>query len=125
MMLQYSYLLWAVVLIALVKFVTATSKYLARRRFKLANGCLPIQRRYPHKDPFLGLDLLRRRMEAAKNRRVLDLSRSVFDQLQCNTYLCRIITSPVIFTIEVGCISVNLLPPLINANLARKHQNYS
>jgi cytochrome P450 len=41
--------------------------YLARRRIILENGCKPIQGRYPHRDPILGLDYIFEAL-AAKNK---------------------------------------------------------
>ena len=49
------------------------------RRYRLArNGCAepPL---YPHKDPFLGLDLFSRYMSAFKSERFLDFNKEIFD----------------------------------------------
>jgi cytochrome P450 len=73
--------------------------YLRRRRMKKEHGCKPC----PHvfnKDPIFGLDVLRSNLRNAKNRAALEGNRQRYINFKSNTFHSRIITGPVITTIE-------------------------
>jgi cytochrome P450 len=73
--------------------------YLARRKFQLENGCKPLQLRYPHKDPFLGLDNLIETIKAAKESRILERGLNNFRTIG-NTFGNKLFNQNLIATIE-------------------------
>ncbi|KAF2144914.1 uncharacterized protein K452DRAFT_305872 [Aplosporella prunicola CBS 121167] len=64
-------LLFAALTLFLLSLYNRVALYLARRKYKFSNGCLPCPS-YPHKDPVLGLDMLLCNLRAARSHRVLD-----------------------------------------------------
>jgi len=93
----------AAVLYTVVYALSAIPRYLARRRFILANGCKPPQRSYPHRDPVFGIDLMRRRIRSAKEHKSLEFQADLFfNELCTNTFSCNILDQKIIQTIEVG-----------------------
>ncbi|KAK7949219.1 uncharacterized protein PG986_010105 [Apiospora aurea] len=49
-----------------------TNLYLTRRRFKQAHACRPVQRRFPNRDPILGLDAIYSQIQRAKAGTMLE-----------------------------------------------------
>ncbi|KAF2733049.1 cytochrome P450 [Polyplosphaeria fusca] len=73
--------------------------YLARRRMMRDNGCRPCPHVY-NKDPILGLDVLRENRRNGKNGRLLEAGLERFKKFNSNTFHSRIMTMPVIVTME-------------------------
>jgi cytochrome P450 len=75
------------------------SLYLSRRKFQLANGCKPLQKWYPLKDPILGLDNLFQTMAAAKEHRLMERAVHNYRTIG-NTFGNKLFTQKVIVTCE-------------------------
>lgn len=88
--------------------------FVARQRFKKENGCKPCAHRF-NKDPFLGLDVLKRMKEQSENHVVLQEAQKRFETMG-TTFQSRIITMPVIATCE---------PENVKTILSLKFKDYS
>lgn len=101
---------------ALVSYVlyTQIALYLARRRFKKENGCQPCIAQF-HKDPILGLDVMKMMSYNSKNHIVLEENKKRFERLG-RTFHNRFINMPVIATCE---------PENIKTILSLKFKDYS
>jgi cytochrome P450 len=75
------------------------SLYLSRRRFKLANGCKPLQLYYPVKDKILGIDNLFEQISAAKENRLMERALHNFRTIG-NTFGNKLFTQKIIITCE-------------------------
>ncbi|KAF2743154.1 putative cytochrome P450 alkane hydroxylase [Sporormia fimetaria CBS 119925] len=73
--------------------------YLARRRIIQENNCKPCPY-VLNRDPILGLDILRENVRLADAGRFLSGSQARFRRFKSNTFHNRIITSPIILTVE-------------------------
>ncbi|KAH6616873.1 cytochrome P450 [Boeremia exigua] len=93
---------------------TRITLYFARRQFKKDNGCQPCPNVF-HKDPFLGLDVIRVMGINSKKRVLLEENRKRFERLG-NTFHTRMATTPVIATCE---------PENIKTVLSLKFKDYS
>ena len=82
----------------LYQVVQSTRLFLARRSIIRAHGCEAVKR-YPLKDPLLGLDYWRELNKAAGSRRLLEWLRNQYE-LYGNTYYTRLHTTNVISTCE-------------------------
>jgi len=63
--------------------------YLARRRMALANGCKPIEKFYPIKDPIFGIDNILESIKAKRELRLLDRFKENFEK-HGNTFKSRL-----------------------------------
>lgn len=91
---------YAVAGLVLVYFVyTRVSLYIARRKFKLENGCKPITHKYPHKDPILGIDLLMENIRNVKAKKLLELGYARFVNIG-PTFSLLLLGRPTVATIE-------------------------
>ncbi|KAF1837085.1 cytochrome P450 52A12 [Decorospora gaudefroyi] len=77
---------------------TRITLYLARQRFKKENGCQPCMAQF-HKDPILGLDVVKVMSYNSKQHITLQENRKHFQKLG-NTFHSRIIATPLIATCE-------------------------
>ncbi|KAJ8109051.1 hypothetical protein OPT61_g7742 [Boeremia exigua] len=77
---------------------TRITLYLARRQFKKDNGCQPCTKVF-HKDPFLGLDVMRVMTRHSKEHIMLKENKKRFERLG-NTFHTRLAVQPVIATCE-------------------------
>ncbi|KAL6702655.1 hypothetical protein ACN47E_001278 [Coniothyrium glycines] len=93
---------------------TRIALYLARRRFKKENGCQPCNARF-HKDPILGLDVMKVMNFNSKNHIILQENKKRFEELG-NTFHNRLINTPLITTCE---------PENIKTILSLKFKDYS
>ncbi|KAF1948000.1 cytochrome P450 52A12 [Clathrospora elynae] len=93
---------------------TRIALYLARQRFIKQNGCQPCTARF-HKDPILGLDVMKVMNYNSKHHIALQENRKRFQTLG-NTFHSKMITMPVIATCE---------PENIKTVLSLKFKDYS
>jgi cytochrome P450 len=113
---QYSLLLYLAASAFLVYIIAnRVSLYLARRRMMRENGCKPCPNVY-NKDPILGLDVLRENMKNHKLRHLLEGNRDRLRKFKANTYHSRIMTMPIIMTVE---------PENIKTILSLRFKDYS
>ncbi|KHN94899.1 n-alkane-inducible cytochrome P450 [Metarhizium album ARSEF 1941] len=92
-------LAWTAVGLVLVSFATPfIRRFLARRQFARSHGCRPIAKSC-NRDPFLGLDMIRANLRAARDHKALETSRERYSRLG-NTFTSRQLMTPVIMTIE-------------------------
>ncbi|KAF1999611.1 cytochrome P450 alkane hydroxylase-like protein [Amniculicola lignicola CBS 123094] len=91
------------------------SLYITRRRIIKQHGCLPNPHQF-NKDPILGLDALRINIHHAKNRSILDAQLRRYEQYKSNTFMSRMMTMPMISTIE---------PENVKTVLSLKFKDYS
>ena len=94
---------------------TRITLYLNRRAFKKQNGCQECPYVF-HKDPILGIDVLRANIRNSKTHTVLESFQQRYKDLGSNTYHNRIVTMPIIQTIE---------PENIKTILSLKFKDYS
>ncbi|KAF2493894.1 cytochrome P450 alkane hydroxylase-like protein [Lophium mytilinum] len=73
--------------------------YLRRRAFQRQDGCQAAQIKYPLKDPFFGIDLILDTIRNAKNHRHLEGTWHRYEK-SGNTFTCRLINCPTVFTID-------------------------
>lgn len=65
-------LLLSVILLTIWTIASTSSKYLHQRKFAAQHGCKPV-RKFPAKDPILGLDFIRKNVEAVSKNQFLQL----------------------------------------------------
>ncbi|ORY17853.1 cytochrome P450 alkane hydroxylase-like protein [Clohesyomyces aquaticus] len=94
---------------------TRLNLYLTRRRMKLDNNCQPCPHRL-NKDPILGLDILRQNLNNAANKKILEVTYNRFLRFSSYTIQSRIMTMPLIITIE---------PENVKTILSTKFKDYS
>jgi hypothetical protein len=94
---------------------TRITLYLNRRAFKKQNGCQECPYVY-HKDPLLGIDVVRTNLRNSKTHTILENTQSRFKSLGTNTFHSRIVAMPLIQTIE---------PENIKTILSLKFKDYS
>jgi cytochrome P450 len=94
---------------------TRITLYLNRRAFKKQNGCQECPHVF-HKDPVLGLDVLRANIRSSKTHTVLESFQKRYNDLGTNTFHSRIVTMPIIQTVE---------PENIKTILSLKFKDYS
>jgi hypothetical protein len=78
---------------------TRITLYLTRQRFIKENGCKPCKARF-NKDPIFGLDVMKMMATNSKKHIVLQENKKRFEKLGTNTFESRIVTMPIIATIE-------------------------
>ena len=72
----------------------------ARRRTMIREkGCLPIKR-YPVKDPILGIDIFRENIRNFKDKTFLETNVKRFEFMGCNTFIIPSLRRRIITTIE-------------------------
>lgn len=79
--------------------ITRISLSAKRRKMATENGCEPLLRRYPYKDPFFATDLMLETIKRAKRGQFLELNYERFHKYG-TTYAGRFIESPTIMTLE-------------------------
>ncbi|KAH8707107.1 cytochrome P450 52A12 [Phaeosphaeriaceae sp. PMI808] len=94
---------------------TKIALYLARQRMIRENGCKPCPFRF-NKDPFLGLDVMKKLINQTKQHISQQESQKRFETTMGKTFQSRIITMPVIATCE---------PENIKTILSTKFKDYS
>jgi cytochrome P450 len=94
---------------------TRITLYLNRRAFKKQNGCQECPHVF-HKDPLLGIDVLRINMRNSKTHTVLESIQNRFKDLGTNTFHSRIVAMPIIQTTE---------PENVKTILSLKFKDYS
>ena len=94
---------------------TRITLYLNRRAFKKQNGCQECPHVF-HKDPILGIDVLRANIRNSKTHTTLESFQKRFHDLGTNTFHNRIVTMPIIQTVE---------PENIKTILSLKFKDYS
>lgn len=94
---------------------TNVTLFLARRRFKLENGCQPLAKHFPNKDVLFGIDGMRDVMQAAREHRILDRASRNFKRLG-NTFGSRLFFQRVIITCE---------PQIVKTILSLKFKDFS
>ncbi|KAF2280043.1 cytochrome P450 [Westerdykella ornata] len=95
--------------------VRQLSLYLARRRIIKENGCEPCPHVY-NKDPFLGIDVLRDQLRRSRECTILEGNQQRFQNFRSNTFHSRMVTMPLIVTIE---------PENVKTILSLKFKDYS
>lgn len=88
--------------------------YLERRKFKLANGCEPIEHFFPIKDPIFGIDNILESIRAKKELRLLKRFEDNFDKYG-NTFKAKLAQQDIISTRE---------PENVKAILSLKFKDY-
>jgi cytochrome P450 len=92
-------LLFIVVGAAISYFLyTRIALYVARRRFKKEHGCQPCKAQF-HKDPILGLDVMKALAYNSKHHIVLEETKKRYEKFG-NTYHSRVVNVPMITTCE-------------------------
>ena len=94
---------------------------LERRRLIQKHGCQP-PAKYPHKDPFLGLDAIRDAARAAKSKSFLPRVRELY-ATHGNTFASQFFTSPVINTVEPENIKTVLATNFKDYSIGARRQN--
>jgi hypothetical protein len=89
----------AAVLYAITVVYRQINLYFARRRFQLENGCEPLQKYYPLKDPIFGIDGMFETLAAAKEQRLLERANNNYKKYG-NTFASKLFRQRVIVTIE-------------------------
>jgi cytochrome P450 len=103
------------VLCALSIVYSRISLYLSRRKFKQENGCEPLLRRFPIKDPIFGIDNMVESIRAKKELRLLDRFYVNFIKYG-NTFGSKIAQRNIVATIE---------PQNVKTILSLKFKDYS
>ena len=97
--------------------------YIARRRFMKENGCQPCTAQF-HKDPILGLDVMKSMAYNSKHHITLQENRKRFQRLG-NTYHNRIVTMPFIATCEPENIKTILSLKFKDYSFGNRQQNFT
>ncbi|TAQ88476.1 hypothetical protein B7494_g3183 [Chlorociboria aeruginascens] len=87
----------------LYRFVTGTITFVRRRAIIIQNGCQPVPR-YPHKEPFFGLDIFFENLRLLKSGTFLLAVQRRFNMVNggrgANTYSAKVLGETMIFTNE-------------------------
>ncbi|KAA8615805.1 Cytochrome P450 52A12 [Pyrenophora tritici-repentis] len=102
---------------------TRITLYIARRRFMKENGCQPCTAHF-HKDPILGLDVMKTMAYNSKHHITLQENRKRFQKLG-NTFHNRIVTMPFIVTCEPENIKTILSLKFKDYSLGNRQQNFT
>ncbi|KAF2190986.1 cytochrome P450 52A12 [Zopfia rhizophila CBS 207.26] len=100
------------------------SLYFRRRRLIKDNGCQPCLARV-NKDPFLGIDILRENFRCSKSHTILEKTYNRVQNFGQNTFASRIMTMPLIVTVEPENIKTILTLKFKDYSLGARHDSFS